>query len=140
VPRPAAGVGEPVALLVGQLQAAPGLDADGGPGACSRSASRLCKIFRESSATLLAEISNLKTIISRFNEFSRMPQPQLQLVQMNDVIHGVLQLFQAQLESPGRRRISCDLQLDQRLEPIPADPELLHRAISNLMLTPAQDA
>jgi signal transduction histidine kinase len=53
---------------------------------------------------------------------------------MNDVIHGVLQLFQAQLESPGRRRISCDLQLDQRLEPIPADPELLHRATSNLVL------
>ena len=92
------------------------------------------EIFRESSATLLAEISNLKTIISRFNEFSRMPQPQLQLVQMNDVIRGVLLLFQAQLESPGRGQISCDLQLDQRLEPIPADPELWHRAISNLVL------
>lgn len=92
------------------------------------------EIFRESSATLLAEISNLKTIISRFNEFSRMPQPQLQLVQMNDVIRGALQLFQAQLESLGRGQISCDLQLDQRLEPIPADPELLHRAISNLVL------
>jgi len=92
------------------------------------------EIFRESSATLLAEISNLKTIISRFNEFSRMPQPQLQLVQMNDVIRGVLLLFQAQWESPGRGQISCDLQLDQRLEPIPADPELWHRAISNLVL------
>lgn len=92
------------------------------------------EIFRESSATLLAEISNLKAIISRFNEFSRMPQPQLQLVQMNDLIRGVLQLFQAQLESAGRRQMSCDLQLDQRLEPILADPELLHRAISNLVL------
>jgi len=92
------------------------------------------EIFRESSATLLAEISNLKTIISRFTDFSRMPQPQLRPVQMNDVIRGVLQLFQAQLESPGRGQISCDLQLDQRLEPIPADPELLHRAISNLVL------
>jgi signal transduction histidine kinase len=76
----------------------------------------------------------LKTIISRFTEFSRMPQPQLQPAQMNDVIRGVLQLFQAQLESPERGQISCDLQLDQRLEPIPADPELLHRAISNLVL------
>jgi nitrogen fixation/metabolism regulation signal transduction histidine kinase len=92
------------------------------------------EIFRESSAMLLSEISNLKTIISRFAEFSRMPQPQLQPVQMNDVIRGVLQLFSAQLESPGRGQISCDLQLDQRLEPIPSDPELLHRAISNLVL------
>src|SRR5581483_207764 len=31
------------------------------------------EIFQESSATLLAEIANLKTIISRFGEFSRMP-------------------------------------------------------------------
>ena len=34
------------------------------------------EVFRESSSTLLAEITNLKTIISRFSEFSRMPQPQ----------------------------------------------------------------
>jgi signal transduction histidine kinase len=92
------------------------------------------EIFRESAATLLAEISNLKTIVSRFSEFSRMPQPQLQLVQMNDVIRGVLQLFQAQLEAPGRGQLTCHLQLDPRLEPITADPELLHRAISNLVL------
>jgi signal transduction histidine kinase len=92
------------------------------------------EIFRESSSTLLAEISNLKTIISRFTDFSRMPQPQLRPVQINDVIRGVLQLVQAQLESPGHGRISCDLQLDQQLEPIPADPELLHPAISNLVL------
>ena len=38
------------------------------------------EIFRESSATLLAEISNLKAIICRFSEFSKMPQPQLQPV------------------------------------------------------------
>ena len=36
------------------------------------------EIFRESSQTLLAEISNLKVIIGRFSEFSKMPQPQLQ--------------------------------------------------------------
>src|SRR5271163_2710509 len=36
------------------------------------------EVFRESSRTLLAEISNLKTIIGRFSEFSRMPQPQVQ--------------------------------------------------------------
>ena len=39
------------------------------------------EVFRESSSTLLAEIANLKTIISRFSEFSRMPQPQFQRVQ-----------------------------------------------------------
>jgi two-component system nitrogen regulation sensor histidine kinase NtrY len=97
------------------------------------------EVFRESSRTLLAEISNLKGIIGRFSEFSKMPQPQLQRVQVNEVIHGVVQLFQAQLETPGRAKISCELQLDPHLEPVAADADMLHRAISNLVLN-AMDA
>jgi two-component system nitrogen regulation sensor histidine kinase NtrY len=97
------------------------------------------EVFRESSRTLLAEIANLKGIIGRFSEFSKMPQPQLQQVQVNEVVRGVAQLFQAQLEVPGRAKITCDLQLDPCLEPVAADGELLHRAISNLVLN-AMDA
>src|SRR6267143_618358 len=97
------------------------------------------EILRESSATLLAEISNLKAIISRFSEFSQMPQPQLQRVQVNEILRGVAQLFQAQLQAPGRVAITCDLTLDENLKPIAADPELLHRALSNLVLN-AMDA
>ena len=97
------------------------------------------EVFRESSRTLLAEIANLRAIIGRFSEFSKMPQPQLQQVQVNEVIRGTLQLVQAQLEAPGRAKITCDLQLDPHLETVAADPELLHRAISNLVLN-AMDA
>jgi len=97
------------------------------------------EVFRESSGTLLAEISNLKGIIGRFSEFSKMPQPQLQPVQVNEILRGVAQLFQAQLQAPGRATIACKLELDERLEPIAADPELLHRALSNLVLN-AMDA
>jgi nitrogen fixation/metabolism regulation signal transduction histidine kinase len=97
------------------------------------------EVFRESSRTLLAEIANLKGIIGRFSEFSKMPQPQLQRVQVNEVIRGVVQLFQAQLEAPGRAKISCELELDPHLEAVAADAELLHRAISNLVLN-AMDA
>ena len=104
-----------------------------------QNAQQFDEVFRESSRTLLAEITNLKGIIGRFSEFSRMPQPQLQLVQVNDVVRGVGQLFQAQLEAPGHAKIDCAFQLDQSLDPIPADAELLHRAISNLM-TNAVDA
>ena len=46
------------------------------------------EVFQESSRTLLAEIANLKGIIGRFSEFSKMPQPQLQLVQMNEIVRG----------------------------------------------------
>jgi two-component system, NtrC family, nitrogen regulation sensor histidine kinase NtrY len=97
------------------------------------------EVFRESSRTLLAEIANLKGIVGRFSDFSKMPQPQLQRVQVNEVIRGAAQLFQAQLEAPGRAKISCELQLDSQLRPVPADTELLHRAISNLVLN-AMDA
>ena len=97
------------------------------------------EIFRESAATLLAEIGNLKQIISRFSEFSKMPQPQLQPVIVNDVVQGVARLFQAQLESRSRAPITCELDLVSHMEPVAADAELLHRAFSNLVLN-ATDA
>ena len=97
------------------------------------------EIFRESSQTLLAEISNLKGIINRFSEFSRMPQPQLQRVQVNEIVEVVARLFQAQFQAKGREAICCQMQLDRRLDPIAADPELLHRTLSNLVLN-AMDA
>ena len=96
------------------------------------------EIFPESSSTLLAEIANLKTIISRFSEFSRMPQPQLQRVQVNGVVQNVARLLQAQLQSP-HHPVECRLELAEDLAPIAADPELLHRAFSNLALN-AMDA
>lgn len=97
------------------------------------------EIFRESSETLLAEIANLKAIVSRFSEFARMPQPQLQQVQLNEVMQGVARLFQAQLQSRDGGAIECRMELDESLPAIAADPELLHRAISNLVLN-AMDA
>ena len=97
------------------------------------------EIFRESSSTLLAEIANLKAIISRFSDFSRMPQPQFQQILLNDVVQNVGRLFQAQLHTPERAPIECKLELAEPMEPIAADPELLHRALSNLVLN-AMDA
>jgi len=97
------------------------------------------EMFAESARTLLAEIANLKGIIGRFSEFSKMPQPQLQPVQVNEIVRGVAQLFQAQLQAPGRSAITCSLAVDEEIEPIAADPELLHRAVSNLVLN-AMDA
>jgi len=92
------------------------------------------EVFRESSSTLLAEIANLKAIISRFSEFSRMPQPQFQRVQLNEIVQNVARLLQAQLRSQESAPIECRLELAEALEPIAADAELLHRAFSNLAL------
>jgi two-component system, NtrC family, nitrogen regulation sensor histidine kinase NtrY len=97
------------------------------------------EIFRESTSTLLAEIQNLKNIIARFSDFSRMPQPTFQPVSLNDVVHGVMRLFQAQLAAGNQLGITPQLELQPDLPQIAADPDLLHRALSNLVLN-AMDA
>lgn len=88
------------------------------------------EVFRESTATLLAELANLKAIIGRFSDFSKMPQPQLQPVQVNDVVRQVTALHGAQLQG----KVEVKVELDEGLPDIAADPDLLHRALSNLVL------
>jgi nitrogen fixation/metabolism regulation signal transduction histidine kinase len=90
------------------------------------------EVFDEGTTTLLAEINNLKTIIGRFSEFSRMPQPQRRPTQVNDVVQSVLRVFQAQLQAKSPITVRTDLAT--ALPEISADPELLHRALSNLVL------
>jgi nitrogen fixation/metabolism regulation signal transduction histidine kinase len=86
--------------------------------------------FRESSATLLSEIANLKNIIGRFSEFSKMPQPHFQAVHLNELLENVIKAHQAQLDRAG---ISCRRELSAS-DPVGADPDLLYRAIANLVL------
>jgi signal transduction histidine kinase len=94
------------------------------------------EVFHEGTATLLAEINNLKTIIARFSEFSRMPQPQRQPTQTNDVVRSVLRVFHAQLRvnDKEKNQIAVHTELADALPEISADPDLLHRALQNLVL------
>ena len=94
------------------------------------------EVFHEGTATLLAEINNLKTIIARFSEFSRMPQPQRQPTQVNDVVRSVLRVFHAQLRvnDKEKNQIAVHTELADALPEISADPDLLHRALQNLVL------
>jgi two-component system nitrogen regulation sensor histidine kinase NtrY len=88
--------------------------------------------FNETASTLLAEISNLKSIIARFSDFSKMPQPQLQAVRLSELLREVIKLHQAQLS---QANITYQFQPSETPEgPIAADPDLLHRALSNLVL------
>src|SRR6266567_698543 len=59
----------------------------------TQSPAQFDEVFHESSSTLLAEISNLKTIIGRFSEFAKMPHPQLQPVQVNEIVARVNSLY-----------------------------------------------
>jgi nitrogen fixation/metabolism regulation signal transduction histidine kinase len=90
------------------------------------------EIFRESTATLSAEIANLKKIIGRFSDFSKMPKPELERMDARDAIHRVYTLYANANQSDA----VVKFKLDVRGEPmqIDADAELLHRALSNLVL------
>jgi signal transduction histidine kinase len=71
------------------------------------------EVFRESSETLLAELANLKKIIGRFSDFAKMPPPQLERVDVNELV-----------------RIECAEDAGW----VEADPEQVGRALQNLAL------
>jgi two-component system nitrogen regulation sensor histidine kinase NtrY len=97
------------------------------------------EVFRESTSILLSEIQNLKTITDRFSDFSKMPQPELASVNLNEVVRSAVKLFEAQFGAVGRPPITPELHLEEDLPAIQADPALLHRALENLILN-AMDA
>jgi two-component system, NtrC family, nitrogen regulation sensor histidine kinase NtrY len=92
------------------------------------------EVFRESTGALLTQLSNLKTIIGRFSDFAKMPQPQMEIVNLNVLIQETVHLLDAQFKAPGRPAIQADLQLDANLGPIKADPIQMQRVLQNLLL------
>jgi two-component system, NtrC family, nitrogen regulation sensor histidine kinase NtrY len=96
------------------------------------------EVFRESTATLGAEIANLKTIIGRFSDFSKMPKPQLERIDAKDVMERVRALYEP-TAGKGDTAIRFAVEVADVPMPMDGDPELLHRALSNLVLN-AMDA
>jgi two-component system, NtrC family, nitrogen regulation sensor histidine kinase NtrY len=94
------------------------------------------EIFNESTATLQSELANLRAIIARFSDFSKMPDPKLERMDAREAVHRVLALYGPALEE-------CKIDVGTAISPdqliVLADPELLHRALSNLVLN-AMDA
>ncbi len=96
------------------------------------------EIFGESTATLTAEIANLKNIIARFSDFSKMPKPQLQELDVTAMLRNIAALYEPALV---QHQPPISLSYNVGCEPlrVAADPDLLHRALSNLVLN-AMDA
>jgi signal transduction histidine kinase len=95
------------------------------------------EVFSESTATLGTEIANLKTIIGRFSDFSKMPKPVLERIDLKDAVERVRALYETVASRDAKIQIVTDV-ADEPM-PLDADPELLHRALSNLVLN-AMDA
>ena len=95
------------------------------------------EVFSESTQTLSMEIANLKKIIGRFSDFSKMPKPELERLDARDAIARVRALYATRSEDEPNIRVESDI--DDQPMPLMVDPELLHRALSNLVLN-AKDA
>ncbi len=89
------------------------------------------EVFRESTATLLAELGKLRGIVGRFSDFARMPHPSLETVDLNELVRDSLKLFEAQMKAAG---VALHLDLAAGMRAIQADPGQLGRAVQNLVL------
>src|SRR5260370_4448999 len=61
-----------------------------------------------------------------------MPQPRRQPTQVNEVVRSVLRVLHAKLQE--KNQIAVHTDLAEALPEISADPDLLHRALQNLVL------
>jgi nitrogen fixation/metabolism regulation signal transduction histidine kinase len=92
------------------------------------------EVFFESTATMRAELENLKAIVTRFSDFAKMPPPEFEPVDVNESVRSVVKLFEPQLATLGRPPITPELYLEENLARPQADPILLRRALENLVL------
>lgn len=87
--------------------------------------------FHEGTRTLLEEVSNLKTIIGRFSDFSRMPAPHFELVDVAGIMRDAVRPYEAQL---ARSKIEVHTNINGAVPKISADLDQLRRALGNLIL------
>jgi len=90
------------------------------------------EVFEECTRTLLAELDQLKMIVGRFSDFAKMPAPQFEATDVNQVIRELTRLQMS-------TSVSVHLELAEALPAVDADPDQLKRALRNLALN-AMDA
>ena len=113
----------PLQITVENLQRARQLDHE-----------QFMEVFTESTATLKTELANLNSIVARFSDFSKMPTPRFERMDVNEALREVLRLFDAQFNQVGKPAITRELFLKEGLPEIDGDTELLHRAFQNVVL------
>jgi signal transduction histidine kinase len=86
------------------------------------------KLFEELTTTLLAELLSLRRIVDSFAGFARMPEPKLEPTDLNALVDRVLDLH-----APHGSHVRIERRLAPDLPLVPADADLLSRALGNLV-------
>ncbi|HWO22808.1 MAG TPA: ATP-binding protein [Kofleriaceae bacterium] len=83
------------------------------------------EILEESTTTVLEEADRLKRIVSEFSDFARMPKPEFQRIDLNEVIRSSLTLYQG--------AAPIDAKLLDKLPQIDADKGQVSQVVLNLV-------
>jgi PAS domain S-box-containing protein len=91
-------------------------------------------VVEESTATILREVTSLKSMVNEFSRFARLPEVKLVSGDLNDVVNDAVATFD------GHRKVSIERQLDSSLPEISIDPEQMKRVFVNLIKNSAEAA
>jgi two-component system, NtrC family, nitrogen regulation sensor histidine kinase NtrY len=94
---------------------------------------RFDQIFAESMRMADSEMENLKEIIARFSDFSKLRQPRMQVVNINEVLRATVNSFETAFHARGRPPVKPELILDENTPKAWADPELLYKGFENVI-------
>jgi signal transduction histidine kinase len=83
------------------------------------------EILEESTTTVMEEADRLKKIVSEFSGFARMPKPEFQRLDLNELVRSALALYQG--------AAPVEIQLAPQLPRIDADKNQLNQVVLNLV-------
>ncbi len=90
------------------------------------------ELLRRATNTIVSQVNAMKTMVNEFSEYARAPAPTLVELDLNQLIHDVLALY----EPTG---ITMQVKLDDKLSPVFGDALMLRQVLHNLLQN-AQDA
>jgi nitrogen fixation/metabolism regulation signal transduction histidine kinase len=85
-------------------------------------------IVKESTGTILREVSSLKAMVDEFSRFARLPEVELATGDLNGVILAAAELYRERGDEAG-----LELDLSEDLPPVRLDAEQLKRVFVNLI-------
>jgi two-component system nitrogen regulation sensor histidine kinase NtrY len=87
----------------------------------------LPEVVRSSTASIEAEVANLKRLVDEFSRYARLPEPILQDVDVAEIVNSVRSLY------AGHGEITWTAETDPGLGRVRVDPEQIRRVLTNLI-------
>jgi nitrogen fixation/metabolism regulation signal transduction histidine kinase len=86
------------------------------------------EVLDRSTHTIVQQVESLKEMVKAFSDYARMPELQLETVDLNNIINEVLDLYQA-----SNNQVRFKLELDPSMPQIEADAGRLRQVLHNLL-------